>query len=95
MKASHWLFGLAPVVLAAAFVALFLSGGVPGVWRPVLPPIEKLAFERVVLQPDRIQLSVVNDGPDPVQIAQVMVNGAYWTFSAQPSGPIGRLEQAQ
>jgi zinc transporter ZupT len=94
MKAARWLLGLVPVVLAAAFVALFLAGGVPGVWRPLAPPIEKLAFERVALQPGLIRVSVINDGPDPVQVAQVMVNGAYWTFAAAPSGPIGRLGRA-
>ncbi len=94
MKASHRLFALAPVVLAAAFVALFLTGGIPGVWRPLVPPIERLAFERVVLEPGRIQVAVVNDEPDPVQIAQVMINGAYWTFGARPTDPIGRLGRA-
>jgi zinc transporter ZupT len=94
MKASSWLFGLLPVVLAAAFVALFLTGGIPGVFRPLVPPIEKIAFERMVLQPGHIEVSVVNDGPDPVQIAQVLVNGAYWTFTIRPSGPINRLERA-
>jgi len=94
MKASSWVSGLLPVVLAAAFVALFLSGGVPGVLRPQAPPIEELAFERVMLQPDHIQVSVINDGPDPVRVAQVMVNGAYWMFTAQPDGPISRLQRA-
>lgn len=91
MKASSWFYGLVPVALAAAFVALFVSGGIPGVARPFVPPIERLAFERVLLEPGRIQVTAINDGPDPVRIAQALVNGAYWVFDAHPAGPIRRL----
>jgi zinc transporter, ZIP family len=94
LKAPRWVWGVLPVILAALFVGVFLSGGIPGVVRPVAPPIEELAFERIVLQPDRIVVSIINDGPDPVTVAQVQVNGAYWKFAIRPAGPIPRLGRA-
>ena len=46
------------------------------------PPVERLTFQRVELTGDGIVASVMNDGPDPVQIAQVQVDDAYWLFTA-------------
>ena len=34
------------------------------------------------------------DSPDPVTIAQVQVDGAYWQFTQQPEGPLSRGEAA-
>ena len=47
------------------------------------PPVERLIVERAVLTPGGIRLSVLNDGPDPVTIAQVTVDDAYWAFTAE------------
>ena len=81
---AGWIRVLAPLVLVAV-----LGGGLlVAVQRPELrrpagaPPIERLAIERTVLTPGWIALEVRNDGPDPVRIAQVQVNGAFWEFSA-------------
>ena len=58
------------------------------------PPVERLVIERAVLTSDGIQLSVLNDGPDPVTIAQVTVDDAYWAFTAEENrtqlGHLGR-----
>lgn len=35
------------------------------------------------------------DGSEPVQIAQVQVDGAYWAFTQEPAGPLARLETAR
>jgi ZIP family zinc transporter len=48
-----------------------------------VPPVEKLVVERAVLGSQGIQLTVLNDGPDPVTIAQVTVDDAYWAFTAR------------
>jgi zinc transporter ZupT len=37
---------------------------------------------------------VVNGGPEPVTIAQVMVDDAYWNFTIEPSPTIDRLKTA-
>ena len=45
------------------------------------PPVERLTIERARLEPDGIVLTVLNDGPDAVTIAQVTVDDAYWAFT--------------
>jgi len=45
------------------------------------PPAEALAVERVTFDPGEIELRVRNDGPEPVTVAQVLVNDAYWNHT--------------
>lgn len=54
------------------------------------PPIEELAVERTYLEPNRIELTLRNTGPDPVEVAQVFVADAYVNFEGADE-PIGRL----
>ena len=35
--------------------------------------------------------TVLNDGPDPVTIAQIQVDDAYWSFTAEPGTTVGHL----
>ena len=44
-------------------------------------PVEELAVERTRLTPGVIELTVRNDGPDAVTIAQAVVNDAFVQFS--------------
>ena len=74
-----WVGALAPLLLIAALVAGFLAFDPIGSLRAV-PPVESVSFERTKLEPGNIELQVRNDGPDPVAIAQVLVNDAYWQF---------------
>jgi len=60
-----------------------------------LPPQEALVVERVNAGDDGIVAWVRGDGRDPVQIAQVQVDGAYWTFQQKPAGPLHRLAAAK
>lgn len=60
-----------------------------------LPPEEALVVERVNAGDDGIVAWVRGDGRDAVQIAQVQVDGAYWTFSQAPAGPLARLAAAR
>jgi zinc transporter ZupT len=60
--------------------------------RPIAP-VEALAVERTVLSADGIEMFVRNDGPDPVTVAQLLVNDAYWEFSITER-TLGRLETA-
>jgi zinc transporter ZupT len=48
-----------------------------------MPPLERLKIERATLASDGIHLTVMNDGPDPVTIAQVIVDDAYWSFTSE------------
>lgn len=88
--ALGWARALAPLLLVAGLVVLLLrldlGGGAAGI-----PPIEVLTFERTVLRPDVIELTVRNTGPAPVRIAQVQVEAAYWAFEAT-SRDVPRLQ---
>jgi len=88
-----WLLGLGPLLLIVAAVAAFAALGGPGLGERRGPPAEELAVERTVLKPGTIALTVRNDGPDAVAIAQAQVNDAFVQFDG-PDGPIGRLESA-
>lgn len=86
-----WLLGLLPLLLIAAAIGAFAALGGPGLGDRRGPPIEQLAVERTVLRPGTIELTVRNDGPDAVQIAQAQVNDAFVQFSG-PARPVGRLQ---
>jgi ZIP family zinc transporter len=57
--------------------------------------LERLSIGRALLQPDGILLSVLNDGPDPVTIAQITVDDAYWAFEAEPGTTLNHLDRAR
>ncbi len=58
------------------------------------PPVEALTVERSVLDATGIALLVRAGGSDPMIIAQVAVDDAYWTFAQDPAGPIARGDTA-
>jgi zinc transporter ZupT len=59
-----------------------------------VPPVEKLTFERVILNNDGIHLKVRAGGSEPVNVAQVQVDEAYWTFRQEPPGRLNHLSSA-
>jgi zinc transporter ZupT len=77
-----WMAALVPLLLLAALVALIVRTGPGASLTSDAPPIERLTISRAELRPDGIVLHVLNDGPDPVTIAQVTVDDAYWAFEA-------------
>ena len=89
-RVPAWVAALAPLVIVGALLALFVAFNPISAMRDV-PPVEALAFERTVLREDEIEVTVRNDGPDRVAIAQVLVNDSYRDFSAQKR-ELGRLE---
>ena len=86
-----WVLGLIPLLLIVAAVGAFAAFGAPGLGERRGPPVEELAVERTKLVPGAIELTVRNDGPDPVSVAQVIVNDAFVAFDGA-GAPIGRLE---
>ena len=88
-----WALGLVPLLLIVAAVAAFALLDGPGLAERRGPPAEELVVERTALSPGVIELTVRNDGPDAVTIAQAVVNDAFAQFSGGGS-PIGRLETA-
>jgi zinc transporter ZupT len=72
-----------PVALLAGLLALIVwSGPADAVRGGDYPPVERLTFQRVTLEPGAIVASVLNDGPDELTVAQVQVDDAFWTFTA-------------
>ena len=89
-----WLLGLVPLAADRARpIGLFAALGAPGLGDRRGPPAEELAVERTVLEPGVIELTVRNDGPDAVTVAQAVVNDAFAQFSGADE-PIGRLGTA-
>ena len=89
-RSRQWVYGLLPLALIAAAVGVFIALGAPGLGERRGPAAEELAVERTVLEPGVIELTVRNDGPDPVTVAQVQVNDAFAAFTGG-EGEIGRL----
>ncbi len=90
-RAPGWLLGLAPLLLIAAAITIFAALGGPGLGERSGPPVEDLAVEKTELHPGEIELTLRNDGPDPVEIAQVAVNDGFAAFEAGDGQTIGRL----
>jgi zinc transporter, ZIP family len=58
------------------------------------PPVEKITFERVVLDNDGIHLQVRAGGSAELSIGQVLVDDAYWSFKQEPAGALSPLSSA-
>jgi ZIP family zinc transporter len=90
-RTPAWVLGLVPLLAIGAAVALLFGLGGPGLGERSGPPVEELAVENTVLRPGEIELTIRNDGPDPVEIAQVAVNDGFAPFNATDGRTIGRL----
>lgn len=86
-----WVSGLIPLIALALMLAVFAFGNPLVMFRAELPPIENLSFDRVSVTPAGFEAHLINGGPDPVTIAQVMVDDAFWQFEVTPSATIPRL----
>lgn len=89
-----WVKGAGPLLLLALLVLGFLRFGPVGVFRKGFPPVEELSIERITLpRPGEIRVRVINSGPEPVTIAQVLVDEAAWAHSLDGGRRLGRLER--
>lgn len=84
---------LLPLLVLGAIVALILVRG-PGAILTTPVPVERLDFERVAFRPKEIVVTVRNSGPQAATIAQIIVNGALWNFTASPGQEVPRLKRA-
>ena len=89
-----WLMVVLPLVLLAGLIALFATTNPINVATADLPPIEDLTVERINVTATGFEVHVVNGGPDPVVISQVLVDDAYWQFFISPDRTLDRLESA-
>jgi zinc transporter ZupT len=92
-RVPTWLKGVGPLLLLTALVAGLLRFGPLGVLRAGFPPIEELTIDRVTFPSvGEMHIRVVNGGPEPVTIAQVLVDDAAWMHTIAGDRTIGRLE---
>jgi zinc transporter, ZIP family len=91
-RVPTWLLVVVPLALLAVLLAIVVRTAPGAALQPAdAPPIEQLIVERVTLDEQGIRLTVLNDGPDPVTIAQVIVDDAYWAFTAEGATTLGHL----
>ena len=91
---SKGLLLVLPIMVLTAAILLFISADPLRTLTGSQPPVEELAIERTILNDEGIELHIVNGGPEPVTIAQVQVDEAYWTFDIRPSNTLSRLGRA-
>lgn len=94
LGAGTVLLALIPLLLLGGLLALLVVSGA-GLGDRTAPPIEELTVDRISLPAvDQLLVEVTNGGPDPVTVAQVMVDDNYWNFAVSPSTEIPRLGRA-
>jgi zinc transporter, ZIP family len=91
---STILLALLPLLLLIGVLALIVRTDA-GLGDRETPPIETLHVQQIRLpEPGVMTLDVVNDGPDPVTVAQVLVDEAYWQFEISPEPTLERRAAA-
>ena len=89
-----WLVGFIPLLGIGLMLIFFTIVNPLALFNNNLPPIENLSIERIKVVENGFEVSVLNSSPYPVNIAQVMVNDAYWQFAMEPTGELPRLGRA-
>lgn len=91
-RVPTWLLGVAPLLLVAVLVVTLLRIGPIGVFTAAFPPVEELTIDRVTFpDEEQLRIRVVNGGPEPVTIAQVLVDDAVWSHTVSGDRTIERL----
>lgn len=79
-----------PLIVFGIAVAWLVSTDPLSGFRNGAPPVENLTFERTVLDDSGLSLFVRAGGSEPMTVAQVQVDDAYWQFTQDPPGSIAR-----
>ncbi|RPJ48112.1 MAG: ZIP family metal transporter [Chloroflexi bacterium] len=87
-------FLLLPVIALILLVIAFTLTNPLALFRGDLPPVESLSFDRIRVTPEGFTVTLVNSGPMPVTVAQVIVDDAYWQYQMSPGQTIDRFERA-
>ncbi|MGA9531806.1 MAG: hypothetical protein WBR18_03740 [Anaerolineales bacterium] len=90
-----WAAALLPVLALALLLSVFTFTDPLALFKANVPPTETLNIERVQVTDDGFQLTVFNGGPQPVDIAQVLVDDAYWNYTIEPDQRIPTLGRAR
>jgi zinc transporter ZupT len=90
LRAAHLLWVVLPLAVLGLAIAWLVSADPLRGFGSGVPPVEKLTFERTILGPEGIQVLVRAGGSEPMTIAQVQIDDAYWQFVQDPPGAIAR-----
>ena len=83
-----------PIVLLVLSGIWIISSDPLSVFNSNTPPVEELVIERLFLDEEGIHLKVRAEGSEPMTIAQIQVDDAYWKFTQSPTGSLPRLSSA-
>jgi zinc transporter, ZIP family len=89
-----WVSALIPLLAIVLMLLIYAYGNPLALFTANLPPVEDLTLERIRVVEGGFEVTVVNGAPDPVTIAQVLVDEAYWHFESDPSPTLSRLGRA-
>ena len=79
-----------PIAILALAIAWLVIAEPLAAFRNGAPPVEALTIERTILSESGLAVQVRAGGSEPMTIAQVQVDDAYWEFTQTPAGPIRR-----
>jgi zinc transporter ZupT len=94
----RWVSAVLPIVLLGLVLGVFvLTSPLAGIQSG--EPLPDVAITHATLPDDEtVVLNVVNNGPEPVTISQVLVDEAYWNFQVRGAGgdsTLAPMESAQ
>jgi ZIP family zinc transporter len=94
-RLPKWILALFPLVILIVLIALLITTKPLSFFAGTFPPLEELSIQQVTFPENSlIQLSIINGGPEPATVAQVLVDDAYWQYQIRPDNTLERLEQA-
>ena len=91
---TNLLWFVVPLLALGVAAAWLITSDWLKVFDTGVPPVEKVTFERVVLDGRGIHVKVRAGGSEPITIAQAQVDEAYWSFAQHPPGPLNHLSSA-
>ena len=94
MSGRRFVWFALPLLLLGVLSLVVTRGGMLARLARGVPPVEELTVDRVRLTPGHVAVTVVNGGPEPVTVAQVMVDEAFWRFTMAPARTVPRLGRA-
>lgn len=93
-RSRIWFSIVLPIAALGLLLAAFTFGDPLAFFQGDLPPAEALSFEPIRVVDGGFQVTLVNGGPKPVSVAQVLVDEAYWSFEIDPGPTLPRLGRA-
>ena len=94
-RIPKWVLAIFPLIILFVMMVLFIAVDPLSFFAGDFPPLEELTIRRVTFPENgRVEFNVINGGPDPVTIAQVLVDDAYWQYQISPDNTLERLQQA-